>query len=187
MLTIRGLVTGSLTTAREWETHTAKELLLSPTSRAAIITGKILASFTTTFCFGILVLYFSYLVGWIQPEGIYWFSAALVIALVSLFSSALGIAIGILIQRVQAVSPISINVGMYLFFLAGGVGVLAFEPAVLQNVASFIPLTYGRHALETAVFYSSFEQFGRDTTVLCVSILLAIGLSVLAIRREITQ
>jgi ABC-type multidrug transport system permease subunit len=183
LLTISGLVTGGLTTAREWESLTVKELLLSPVTRSAIIIGKVLASFATTFCFGVLVVCLSYAAGWIRPEGVYWLSALLIVALISLLSSGLGIAVGAVIQRVQPLSPVSVNIGMYLFFLAGGVGVLAFEPVVLQNIAAFIPLTYGRHALEMAIFYHSSDQLGRDVVVLCLSVLAAVILSILAIRK----
>lgn len=187
LLTISGLVAGGLTTAREWETQTIKELLLSPATRGAIVTGKVLASFITTFCLGTLVLLLSDIVGWVQPEGIYWGTALLIIALVSLLSSGLGIAAGSLIQRIQPVAPVAINIGMYLFFLAGGVGVLAFEPDLLQRIADFIPLTYGRHALEMAVFYSSSDLLGRDVVVLSVSVLLALGLGIVAMRRGIVH
>ena len=187
LLTISGLVTGGLATAREWETRTVKELLLAPISRFAIVIGKVLASFVTTFSLGTIVLCLSYIAGWVRPDGVYWLSALLAVALVSLLSSALGIAVGVLVQRVQALSPVSVNVGMYLFFLAGGVGVLAFEPIILQNIAAFVPLTYGRHALEMAVFYSSSDQIGRDTMILCLSILIALGFGVLATRRSLTS
>lgn len=183
LLMIGGLVSGSLTTASEWESRTVKELLLSPISRGAIIGGKVLASFLTTFGFGLLVLGIGYLAGWIQPQGIYWGSAIFILMLISLFSATLGITVGLIVRRVQPVGPLSINVGMYLFFLAGGIGVLSFEPDVLQNIAAYIPLTYGRHALEMAVFYSSSELLGRDVLILAVSILVALALSLLAMRR----
>lgn len=187
MLTISGLVSGGLATAREWESKAIKELLLSPVPRGTIIAGKVLAGFLTTFCFGVLVLILTYVAGWVQPEGVYWITTLLVTALVSLLSAVLGVAVGVMIQHVQPVSPLAINVGMYLFFLAGGVGVLAFEPQVLQNIAAFIPLTYGRHALEMAVFYSSSEQLLRDMLVLVASIIVALGLSVMAMRRGIAS
>ncbi len=187
LLTVSGLITGGLTTAREWELKTVKELLLSPAARSAIIAGKVLASFITTFCFGVIVLCISYIFGWIHPEGIYWLSTLLFTALLALLSSGLGIATGVLLQRVQPVSPVAVNIAMYLFFLAGGVGVLAFEPTVLQNIAAFIPLTYGRHGLEMAIFYSSSDQIGRDVVVVSISALIAVSLGVLAMRRGITN
>ncbi|GAC1565582.1 MAG: ABC transporter permease [Ktedonobacteraceae bacterium] len=183
LLMISGLINGGLSTAREWESRTVKELLLSPASRGAIIAGKVCAGFAITFVLGMLVLLLSYALGWTQPQGIYWLSAMLTIALVSLFSAGLGVAIGAALRRIQVVIAVSINVAIYLFFLAGGIGVLAFEPVWLQNIAAFVPLTYGRHALEQAVFYSASDQFGLDMTVLALSALVAVGLRMLSMRR----
>jgi ABC-type multidrug transport system permease subunit len=82
---------------------------------------------------------------------------------------------------------VSINAALYLFFLSGGVGVLAFEPVWLQNLAAFIPLTYGTHALQMAVFYSSADLLGRDIAVLAGSAVLTLALGVLAMRRRIAS
>jgi ABC-2 type transport system permease protein len=185
LLSISGLINGGLSTAREWESRTVKELLLSPVSRAAIIAGKVFACFLITFCLGTLVLLLGYALGWTRPEGIYWLSALLAVALLSLFSSGLGVAIGAALQRFQIVIAISINIAIYLFFLAGGIGVLAFEPQWLQNIATFDPLTYGRHAMEMAIFYSSSDLFGLDMTILALSALAAVGIGVLSMRRGI--
>lgn len=187
LLTISGLVNGGLATAREWETRTVKELLLSPAARGAIIAGKVLAGFMITFCLGTVVFLLSYTLGWTQPEGIYWLSTLLTIALISLFSSGLGVALGAALQKIQAVIGISINVALYLYFLAGGIGVLAFEPDWLQNIAAFVPLTYGRHALEMAIFYSSSDRFGLDMAVLALSACAAVALGVFSIRRGIAS
>jgi ABC-type multidrug transport system permease subunit len=97
------------------------------------------------------------------------------------------VAVGAALQRIQPVTMFSILVSFYLFFLAGGIGVLAFEPTWLQNIAAFSPLTYGVHALQQAVFYSSSDQLGRDVLVLSLSALAALGLGVLAMRRRIAN
>ena len=185
LLTISGLVNSGLSTAREWESRTVKELLLSPVEREAIIIGKVLAGFVTTFSLGVLVLLLGDVLGWTQPQGIYWLTTLLTIAMVALMSSGLGVAIGAAIQHIQPVVAISINSSLYLFFLAGGIGVLAFSPEWLQNIAAFVPLTYGRHALEMAVFYSSSDLFGRDIAILAVSALITLGLGFLSMRRGI--
>jgi len=187
LLTLSGLVTSSIAAAREWETRTVKEMLLSPTTNGAIILGKVLAGFVTTFCLGLLVFLLSAALGWTQPQGIYWLTVLLILALIALFSTGLGVALGALLQKSQPVITISINIAIYLFFLAGGVGVLAFEPIWLQNIAAFVPLTYGIHALEQAVFYSSADQLGRDVLVLGATALVALGLGTLAMRRGITS
>jgi ABC-2 type transport system permease protein len=187
LLTLAGLVTSSIAAAREWESRTVKELLLSPVPRLTIILGKVIAGFVTTFCLGLLIFLVGSLIGWLRPTGIYWLTAFLIMALVALFSTGLGVALGAALQRSQPVIAISINVAIYLFFLSGGVGVLAFQPAWLQNIANFIPLSYGDHALEQAVFYSSSDLLGRDVAILAVTALIALVLGVLSMRRGIAN
>jgi ABC-type multidrug transport system permease subunit len=187
LLTISGIVTTGLAAAREWETKTIKEVLMAPVSNAAIITGKVLAGFTTTFLLGILVLAIGYLLGWTRPEGIYWLSTLLTMALIALFGAGLGIALGALVQRLQAVNAISINLALYLFFLSGGISVIAFEPTWLQNIASFVPLTYGNHALQMAVFYNSSDQFGRDIAILALSSLASLAIGIVSMRRGLAS
>ncbi|HEX6482616.1 MAG TPA: hypothetical protein VF043_27545, partial [Ktedonobacteraceae bacterium] len=63
----------------------------------------------------------------------------------------------------------------------------AFEPNWLQNIAAFVPLTYGNHALQMAVFYSSADQLGRDAAILSFSALAALTLGILAMRKGITR
>jgi ABC-type multidrug transport system permease subunit len=187
LLTLSGLVTSSIATAREWETCTVKEILLSPASHIAIIIGKVLAGFVTTFCLGLLIFLLSCAFGLLHPEGIFWLTSLLIMALVALFSTGLGVAIGAALQKIQPVISISINIAIYLFFLAGGVGVLAFEPLWLQNIAAFVPLTYGMHALEQAVFYSASDQLGRDMIILALCALAALGLGTLSMRHGIAS
>jgi ABC-2 type transport system permease protein len=187
LLVVSGLVSSSLAAAGEWETRTIKELLLSPASNAAIITGKVLTGFMTTLTLGVLVLGVGSLLGWVQPTGVYWLSVLLIIALVALFSAGLRVALGALLQRIQSVGSVAIVIALYLFFLTGGTAVLAFDPAWLQTVATFVPLYYGRHALEMAIFYQSSDQLGRDVAVLADSAMLTIGLGILAMRRGIAE
>lgn len=187
LLMLSGLVSGGLSAAREWERRTIKELLLSPATHTAIIAGKVLAGFVTTCGLGVLILGLGYLLGWTQPQGIYWLTTLLAIALIALLSASLGVAIGALTQRIQTNIGIGINLAFYLFFLAGGTGVLAFEPSWLQNIAAFVPLTYGTHALQMAIFYSSSDQFGRDIAVLAGSALVAVALGILSMRRGIAS
>jgi ABC-2 type transport system permease protein len=187
LLMISGLVTSSISTAREWETRTVKEILLSPATNFAIIAGKVLSGFITTFLLGFFVLLLGDILGWTQPEGIYWLTAVLIIALIALMSTGLGVALGAALQRGLPAIAISINVAFYLFFLSGGVGVLAFEPQVLQNIATYIPLTYGVHALQQAIFYSSSDRLGLDVLVLGLCALIAVGLGVFSMRRGIAS
>ncbi len=183
LLIISGLISGGNAAAREWESSTVKELLLSPAPGEAIITGKVLAGFVTSFSLGVLVLLAAYGLGWIYPEGIYWLDMLLVVGLVALLGASLGVAFGAVLQRIMPVIAVSILIALYMFFLAGGMGVLAFEPQWLQNIAAFVPLTYGNHALQMALFYNSADLLGRDVLVLGLSSLVALVLGALAVRR----
>jgi ABC-type multidrug transport system permease subunit len=184
LLTINGLVTSGNATAREWETRTVKEMLLAPVARPVIVVAKVLAGFTATFSLGLLVLILGAALDWTRPEGVYWATSVLIIALVALMSTGLGVAIGAALQRIQPVTAVSTLGGFYLFFLAGGISVLAFLPDVLQQIAVFDPLAYGVHGLEMAVFYSSTDLLGRDVLVLSLTALAAIGLGFAAMRRQ---
>ena len=187
LLMSNGMVTSSIAAAREWETRTIKEMLLAPVARSTIIIGKVLAGLTSTLLMGLLIFLLGAALDWTRPEGIYWVTSVLIIALVALFSTGLGVALGAALQRIQPVSGISINVAFYLYFLAGGIGVLAFEPSWLQNIAAYSPLTYGVHALQMAVFYRSSDQLGRDVLVLSLSAVLALLLGIVAMRRRIAS
>ena len=125
----------------------------------------------------------AYGLGWIYPQGIYWLDMLLIVGLVALLGASLGVAIGAALRRIMPVIAISINVALYLFFLAGGMGVLAFEPLWLQNIAAFVPLTYGNHALQMALFYNSADLLGRDVLVLGLSSLVALVLGTMMVRR----
>ena len=183
LLMVSGLISGGIATAREWESSTVKELLLSPAPGGAIIAGKVLAGFVTSFVLGVLVLLVAYGLGWIYPEGIYWLDMLLIVGLVALLGASLGVAFGAALRRITPVIAVSINVALYLFFLAGGIGVLAFEPLWLQTIAAFVPLTYGNHALQMALFYNSADLLGRDVLVLGLTSLAALVLGTVVVRR----
>jgi ABC-type multidrug transport system permease subunit len=187
LLLISGLISGGNAAAREWESATVKELLLSPVSGGAIIAGKVLAGFLTSFAVGTVVLLVAFGLGWVYPQGMYWINALVVVGLVAIFGASLGVAIGAALQRIMPVIAVSVNVAFYLFFLAGGMGVLAFEPVWLQNIAAFVPLTYGVHALQMALYYNSADLLGRDVLVLGFSSLVALLLGAIAVRRGLAE
>jgi ABC-2 type transport system permease protein len=98
--------------------------------------------------------------------------------------SSLGVTIGAAFQRIQRVIGVSMFIDLYLFFLSGGISVLAFEPSWLQSIAAFVPLTYGNHALQMAVFYNSADLLGRDVLVLALFTVVTLFLGSMAINRQ---
>ena len=185
LVMLNGLVTSAMATAREWESRTIKEVLLAPLPPELIILGKVLASFTVTFSLGLVVLGLGAALDWTRPVAGEWLPTVLIIALVSLAGTGLGVAVGAALQRIQAAIPIGLFLAIYAFFLAGGIGVLAFEPGWLQAIAVYDPLSYGVHALQMAVFYASNDQFGLDVAVLSLTSLATLVLGGLAVRRQI--
>jgi ABC-2 type transport system permease protein len=84
------------------------------------------------------------------------------------------------------VIAVAINAALYLFFLSGGISVIAFEPDWLQQIAAFVPLTYGNHALQMALFYNSSDALGRDVAVLAGTALLTLVVGSLGLRRRLS-
>jgi ABC-type multidrug transport system permease subunit len=188
MILITGLVNTTVSTAREYESRTIKELLLSPVSDSEVALGKILAGFLIGFGSGLLEVGICLALKWLKlPSWQYWPIALLVISLTSLMAASIGLAVGVWVKKIQAAHALSTNTALPLFFLAGGVGVLAFEPQWLQNIAAFVPLTYANHALQMAMFYNSTDQLGRDVTVLAAITLLATVISIMAVKKSRSQ
>ena len=189
IVTVNGIIAAGMAAAGEFERRTVKELLFAPASSLTIITGKILAGFLATFTLAAAMLGFGAAAGLTPPASAsLWLDALAIIALSSAFASGTGIAIGTWFQRRQPVSVAATIAAVEAFALAGGLGVIFFEPLWLQRIAVYDPLTYAIHGLQQAVFYASTSGLARDVTVLAISAAAAAGAGSLALRRElITQ
>lgn len=185
LVTVAGVINTGLAAAQEWESSTIKELYLAPIKRRDLIIGKLVAGWAITLAFGVGTMLLAALGGVFHPEGIYWLTAFVAIALVGLASAGMGVALAMIVRRVQRVIAIGINLTFYLFFLSGGIAVIAFLPDWVRTVAHFIPTYYGVHALEMAVFYNSADQLPLDLAVLLVTAAVTVGLGVVAFRRRL--
>ncbi|HEU5381245.1 MAG TPA: ABC transporter permease [Ktedonobacteraceae bacterium] len=187
LLLAHAVISSGIGIAREWEDQSIKELLLSPASPVAILLGKVIAGFVATFGLGLVLFSLGYGLGWTRPEGIFLVTALTTIALMALFATGLGIAVGAALRRVQSVTSLATTLSVWLFFLAGGISVLQFEPDWLKQIAAFDPLTYGTHALQMATFYASADLFARDASVLGAATLLVFLAAWLAFRRRFAR
>jgi len=185
LITVAGVINTGLAAAQEWESATIKELYLAPVKRRDLILGKLIAGWLITLAFGGATLLLAVLTGYFHPQGVYWLTAIAAVALVGLASAGLGIVIAMLARRFQRVIVIGINLTFYLFFLSGGISVIAFLPAWVRTVAHFVPTYYGVHALQMAVFYNSTDQLPLDLAVLLITAAASVGLGVLAFRRRL--
>ena len=185
LLTIAGAINAGLATAREWEDQTIKELLLAPISRVSLIAGKLLAGWVTTLLIAAIILSIGALTGYLRPTPTGWPPTLLIVALLALASSGLGVAIGAVARRFQRVAALTIPLAFYLFFLSGGISVVAFLPDWVQTIAQFVPTYYGVHALQMTIFYNSTEDLARDVVVLVCTAAVALWLGVLSLRRRL--
>jgi ABC-type multidrug transport system permease subunit len=189
IVTVNGVIAAGMAAAGEFERRTVKELLLAPVGGVTIIVGKMLAGFVATFTLAAGMLAFGAATGLTPVAGpILWLAALGMIALSSAFAAGTGIAIGTWFQRRQPVSVAATLAAVEAFALAGGLGVIFFEPLWLQKIAVYDPLTYAIHGLQQAVFYASTSGLGRDIAVLGITAAAATAAGSLALRRElITQ
>src|SRR5215469_12841765 len=189
IVTVNGIIAAGMAAAGEFELRTVKELLFAPASGLTIVAGKMLAGFLATFTLATAMLVFGAATGLTRPaSAALWLAALAVIALSSAFAAGTGIAIGTWFQRRQPVSVAATIAAVEAFALAGGLGVIFFEPLWLQRIAVYDPLTYAIHGLQQAVFYASTNGFARDVTVLAIAAAAAAVAGSLALRRElITQ
>jgi ABC-2 type transport system permease protein len=188
VITVAGILVAGMAAAREFERSTVKGLLLAPVPRAAIIAGKMAAGWAFTCLTAAGVLAAGALIGWTRPSGpAGWAEALAAIALGSAFASGLGIAIGTIGRRAQPVSVSATIAAVELFALSGGLGVIWFEPAWLQEVALWDPLTYMIHSLQQAVFYQSTTGWQRDAAVLAAAAAAAGLAGTLAMQRGLAR
>ena len=186
IVTVNGIIASGMAVAGEFEKKTIKELLLAPVSRFTVIAGKMMAGFVSTFVLAAAMLGVGAATGLTVPAHVsLWLAALAVIALSALFSAGAGIAIGTWFQRRQPVSVAATIAAVEAFALAGGLGVIFFEPLWLQRIAVFDPLTYAIHGLQQTVFYASASGFARDVAVLALAAAAAAVAGSLALRREL--
>ena len=184
VITVSGILVAGMAAAEEFERKTINVLLMSTAPRAVIIAGKMLAGWVFTCLVAVLVLGIGAVLGWTRPYGAAgWAEALAAIALGTLFAAGTGIAIGTWGQRKQPVSVSATLVSVELFALAGGLGVIFFEPQWLQDIARFDPLTYMIRSLQQAVFYQSTAGAVRDALILAAAAGLAGCAGTLAMRR----
>ena len=183
LLTIAGVINCGLATAREFEDLTIKELLMAPAGRLSIIAGKLLAGWITALLVAAIVLLLGALTGVLRPAGWYWLPALGVVALFALAAAGFGAALGATLRSFTRVTAVGLNVAMYLYFLSGGLSIVAYLPDWIQAAAHLTPTYYGVHALQMAIFYRSADLLGRDVAVLAGTTVVTLALGGVALER----
>jgi len=179
-----GTLSSATLTARDLERGQARLLLMAPAARPAVLVGKLLGAALATWSILLPLLIAGLLAGVLEAPIGHWPALAALFAAVTFASSGLGLLIGIAVRTGRAVTMLSLNVAIFLFFLGGGFTTVAFMPAWLQQLAHLVPTAYAIEGLRQAMFYPGLEGVPTDLAVLFGSALLATGLGSVALRRS---
>jgi ABC-2 type transport system permease protein len=130
-----------------------KETLVAPVSRETIMIGRTLGGATVAFIQGCIVLLLALLFGF-RPTLVSLPLAFLFMALIALLFTALGTAIGSLLEDMQGFQLIMNFLLMPIFFLSGALFPLQGLPRTLAVVTRIDPLTYGIDGLRSALIHT---------------------------------
>lgn len=154
-----------------------KETLVAPVPRLAIMAGRTLGGATVAMLQGLLVAVVCLIAGF-RPIALSSVPLALLfLVLIAVVFSALGTAVGSMLQDMQGFQLTMNFLVMPLFFLSGALYPLTNLPVVLAALTRVDPLSYGIDGLRTTLIGVSHFGVALDLAFLCTAaaILLALG------------
>jgi ABC-2 type transport system permease protein len=160
----------------EKDMGTLDGMLAAPTSRWAIILGKVMAQTTRGLVQGFIILLLSVLLFGVVIHG----SILLVILLILLtvFSFVgLGILITSFADKEETATMVMMTLMFPMMFLSGVFFPVQQMPGFMQTVANFLPLTYAASAMRKVMVLGA----GTDAIITDVIILVAFGAVLLTI------
>lgn len=148
-----------------------KETLVAPVPRLSIMLGKTLGGATIATIQGIIVLLLSILVGF-RPHLILLPFTLLFMLIISIFFTAVGIAIASTLEDIQGFQLIMNFLVQPLFFLSGALYPLTNLPKIFETIVSIDPLTYGVDGIRGTL--TGITHFGLFTDLGVLSLLMVI-------------
>jgi ABC-2 type transport system permease protein len=143
-----------------------KETLVAPVPRFQIMLGKTLGAATVAVIQGLLVALVCFISGFRVADARTVPLALLFMILIGCMFSALGTAIGSVLQNIQGFQLVMNFLVMPIFFLSGALYPLGNLPGALSVVTRLDPLTYGVDGLRSALIGVSTFGFIADLSVL---------------------
>jgi ABC-2 type transport system permease protein len=143
-----------------------KETLVAPVPRIHIMLGKTLGSATVAVIQGLLVAMVCFIAGFRVVDLRQLPFALLYMLLIACLFSALGTAIGAVLENIQGFQLIMNFLVMPIFFLSGALYPLTNLPKALSAITSVDPLAYGVDALRTILIGGTHFGLKLDTAVL---------------------
>jgi ABC-2 type transport system permease protein len=154
-----------------------KETLVAPVPRYQIMLGRTLGAATVAVIQGLLVVVVCLIAGFRPVNAATAPAALLFMMLIACVFSALGTAIGSVLQNMQGFQLIMNFLVMPMFFLSGALYPLSNLPKLFSIVTSLDPLTYGVDGMRTVLSGVSHFGVALDAAVLVVvaAVLLTVG------------
>ncbi len=154
-----------------------KETLVAPVPRIQIMLGRTLGAATVAVVQGLLVAVVCFMAGFRLHNAAMIPLALLFMGLIACVFSALGTAIGAVLENMQGFQLIMNFLVMPMFFLSGALFPLSNLPRVLGVIVSLDPLSYGVDGLRSTLLGLSHFGVGIDGLVLVVvaAVFLSVG------------
>ena len=145
-----------------------KETLVAPVSRFKIMLGRTLGGATVAMIQGLIIFVLSLLIGSEIPDWRLLPLAFVFMFLIAVIFTALGTAIGSLLEDMQGFQLIVNFLIMPLFFLSGALFPLDSLPSSISWIFKINPLSYGVDGLRGAITGVSHFGMGFDFFILCI-------------------
>jgi len=154
-----------------------KETLVAPVPRIQIMLGRTLGAATVAVIQGLLVVVVCLIAGFRPVNAATAPLALLFMMLIACVFSALGTAIGSVLQNMQGFQLIMNFLVLPMFFLSGALYPLSNLPKLFSFITSLDPLTYGVDGMRTVLLGISHFGAPLDVAVLLVVavVLLSVG------------
>jgi ABC-2 type transport system permease protein len=180
---LAGMLQGGINAAREYETGTVKELLLSPAPLWAISAGKVLGAFLLSLAAAVIVT-LVVIVGlgqWpVHPALLLGTGVLMLLSFV-----AAGALFGTLLRRRQSTIPLGLALFLPLFFVSGPFGPANWLGAVPAALADLSPVYYGIASLQYSFhgYITSQVSLLVDQLIIAGFLVGATGAGALVVRR----
>jgi len=145
-----------------------KETLVAPVSRMQIMLGRALGGAAVAMIQGAIVFAVCLISGFRPQHWAAILPALGFMAMVAIVFSALGTALGSIIQDMQGFQLIMNFMVLPIFFLSGALYPLSHLPTALTVITSIDPLSYGIDGLRGALIGAWHFSFALDLTVLAI-------------------
>lgn len=148
-----------------------KETLVAPVPRVSIMLGKTFGGASIAVLQGTLVFILTVILGF-RPHLAALPLTFLFMIIISLFFTAVGIAIASTLEDIQGFQIIMNFLVQPLFFLSGALYPLTNLPKIFASIVAFDPLSYGVDGIRGSL--SGMSHFGLTHDLLILSILMVI-------------